>query len=115
VTGRSARLFSGRNLNFNQDQGLSQIRRISPGAGVTVASGGSSSNSGIDLVIDLAQYLERRRRTAETRVMQLAAVSRDARRSMVRLATARASRWSGFLPLLPALELAGLYAEASLV
>ena len=77
------------------------------------------------LIIDLTQYLERRRRTAEARVIQLASVSRHgrrvARRGTVETLQSRlgsvgaAVRWSSFLPRLPALELAGLYAEASLV
>ena len=74
------------------------------------------------MIIDLTEYLERRRRTAEARTMQVAAVFRQGgriaqhRRAAVpaRLSTAPV-RWSSFLPLLPAGELATLYGEASLI
>jgi len=74
------------------------------------------------LIIELSQYLERRRRTAEARVMQIATVSRLGRRVVARQGSAGAQaepgaavRWSSFLPLFPALDLAVLYAEASLI
>jgi hypothetical protein len=68
------------------------------------------------LVIDLAEYLERRRRTASARFVQLATVNgqRVARRGAASLRP-RSVRWANVLPLLPALELAALYAEASLI
>ena len=77
------------------------------------------------MIIDLTQYLERRRRAAEARVIHLASVNGrrvarlgTAETRQLRSGSARAAaavRWSSFLPRLPARELAGLYAEASLV
>ena len=75
------------------------------------------------LIIELTDYLERRRRTAETRAAQLASVSgmgrRTARGSATVIPARRPSvtsvRWSSFLPIFPAIELAALYAEASLI
>ena len=74
------------------------------------------------MIIDLTQYLERRRRTAEARAMQTATVSRLGRRvaphraaGVQQVRSGGAVRWSSFLPLLPALETATLYAEASLI
>jgi hypothetical protein len=74
------------------------------------------------LIIDLTEYLERRRRTAGTRAVQIATVLRQGGRvAQHRAAGAQvrrhsgAVRWSSFLPLWPALELATLYAEASLI
>jgi len=76
------------------------------------------------LIIDLSEYLERRRKTAEARALQLAAVCRRGGRVAEhraagspgwRRGSSGAMRWSSFLPLLPALELTTLYAEASLI
>ena len=75
------------------------------------------------MIIDLKEYLERRRKTAEARVMQIASVSRHGARiaqhwaagGQNRRSPSGAVRWSSLLPLLPAPELATLYAEASLI
>ena len=74
------------------------------------------------MIIDLTEYLERRRRTAEARAMQIATVFRHGRRAAQHRKAGTqvgrapgAVRWSSFLPLAPALELATLYSEASLI
>jgi hypothetical protein len=74
------------------------------------------------LIIDLTEYLERRRRTAEARAMQIATVFRHggrvARHGAAGVQARRSAgpaRWSSVLPVLPALELATLYSEASLI
>ena len=76
------------------------------------------------MIIELSQYVESRRRTDQARVTQIGTVSRAEKR-VVRQGAAvgilahrgsgAAGRWSRFLPLIPALELAGLYADASLI
>ena len=74
----------------------------------------SFHNLGRLLVIDLTQHLERRR-PAQARLPSTARISRLDHAADRREKARPAARRSSFLPLVPPLELAALYAESSLV
>ena len=73
------------------------------------------------MIIDLTEYLERRRQTAKARVVQLATASRYGKRvarsgaGRIEARLGSAGRWSTYFPRVPALELGAIYADASLI